>query len=93
MGLIVFADAIIGIKALKISKTPTAAKGHIIAAKIFFVLSVIAAISAAVTLFDGSAPIVDAILNLANSTLGAAVYLLFIRAAQAVRRDVLNEAK
>ena len=93
MGLIVFADVLIGLKALKVSKKPSADRGYITAAKVFFVMSVISAISAAVSLFDGSAPVVDAILNLANASLGAAVYVLFIKTANAVRRDVLNGQK
>lgn len=93
MGLLVFADVLIGMKALKVSKNPNTDKGYITAAKVFFVLSVISTISAVVSLFDGSTPIVDGILNLANAALGAAVYVLFVKAAQAVRRDVLNETK
>ena len=93
MGLLVFADVLIGIKALKVSKNPSADKGYITAAKVFFVMSVVSAISAFFTFFDGSAPIVDAILNFASAALSAAVYVLFVRAAQAVRRDVLNGEK
>lgn len=93
MGLLVFADVLIGIKALKISKKTTADKGYITAAKVFCVISIISAISAFVTLFDSSAPIVDTILNLANAVLDACVYILFIKAAQAVRQDVLNGAE
>jgi hypothetical protein len=93
MGLLVLADILIGLKALKVSKKPNADRGYITAAKVFFVMSVISAISAAVTLFDGSAPIVDAILNFANASLGAAVYVLFVKAANAVRRDVLGGGK
>lgn len=93
MGLLVFADVLLGIKALKISKKPIADKGYITIAKVFFVLSMIATVSNAVTLFGGNAPIADAILNFANSALGATVYFLFIKAAQAVRQDVLNQAK
>ena len=93
MGLIVFADVLIGWKALKVSKTPNADKGYITAAKVFFVMSVISAISHAVTLFQGSAAVVDTVLNLVNAILGAVVYVLFVKAAQAVRQDVLNGAK
>lgn len=93
MGLIVFADVLIGVKALKVSKAPNADKGYITAAKVFFVMSVIAAISHAVNLFQGSAAVVDTVLNLVNAVLGAVVYVLFVKAAQAVRRDVLNGAK
>ena len=93
LGLLVLADVFIGIKALKVSKNPNTDKGYIIAAKVFFVMSVISAISAAVTLFDSSAPVVDAILNFASAALSAAVYVYFIMAAEAVRRDVLNGVK
>lgn len=93
IGLFVFADVLIGIKALKVSKNPSADKGYITAAKVFFVMSVISAISAFVSFFDGSVHIVDAILNFANAALGAGVYVLFVKAAQAVRRDVLNGEK
>ena len=90
MGLLVFADVLIGLKALKVSKNPNTDKGYITAAKVFLVLSVVSAISAFGSLFNGSTPIVNAILNVANASLGAAVYVLFIKAALAVRRDVLN---
>lgn len=89
-GLLVFADVLIGLKALKVSKTPNADKGYITAAKVFFVMSVIATVSAIISLFDKSAPVIDTLLNCANSALGAVVYALFIKSAQAVRRDVLN---
>lgn len=93
MGLLVFADVLIGMKALKVSKTPNADKGYITAAMVFFVMSIIAAVSAFASFFDGNTPIVDAILNFANAALGAVVYFLFIKAAQAVRQDVLNVEK
>ena len=93
MGLLVFADVLIGIKALKISKKTGTDKGYITAAKVFFVMSVISAVSAFLTFFDGSTPIVDAILNFANAALSAVVYVFFVKAAQAVRRDVLDGEK
>jgi uncharacterized membrane-anchored protein len=92
-GLLVFADALLGVKALKVSANPNTDNGYIIVAKVFFVLSVIATISAVVGLFDGNAPIIDTILDLVSSVLGALVYILFVRAAQAVRQDALNAAK
>ena len=93
LGLLVFADVLIGIKALKVSENPTADKGHIIAAKVFFVISVISTVSAFSMFFDSNAPIVDSILNFANAALSAVVYIFFIKAAQAVRLDVLNGVK
>ena len=93
MLLLVFADAFIGIKGMKVSKNPSADKGYIIAAKVFFVISVIAVVSAIFSLFDGNSPIVDTIINLVNSALDAVVYILFVKAAYAVRSDVLSREK
>ena len=91
LAFIVLADVIIGIKALKVSKNPTADKGHIVAAKVFFVLSVIAAVAALISIFGATKDsIVDCILNLSSSTLGACIYVIFIKAATAVRKDVLD---
>ena len=93
LGLLVFADVLIGIKALKVSKNPNTDKGYITVAKVFFVMSVIATVSSIFPFFDANAPIVDTILTFANAALDAVVYVLFIKAAQAVRRDVLNGVK
>ena len=91
LAFIVLADVIIGIKALKVSKNPTADKGHIVAAKVFFVLSVIAAVAALISIFGATKDSIDdCILNLSSSTLDACVYVIFIQAATAVRKDVLN---
>ena len=90
MGLLCIADALVGIKALKVSAAPNADKGHITAAKVLFVFNVISAIGAVIVLTDGNGQIVDKILNLANAVLGAVIYLYFIKAAKAVRQDVLN---
>lgn len=92
MALLVFADALIGLKALKVSKNPSAAKGYITVAKIFFVLSLIATVSAAVTLIKGNADMIKSILNLANTVLSVAVYFIFIKSATAVRNDFINGA-
>ena len=91
--LIVFADVLIGIKALKVSANPNTDKGYITAAKVFFVVSVVATGSAIFSLFEGNAPTVDSIINLVNSALSAVVYVYFIKAATAVREDVLKGAK
>ena len=93
VGLIVVADVFIGIKALKVSKNNSADKGHITASKVFFVLSVIAAISAVVSLIDGSASIIDGIINLAESTLGACIYLYVVKIGNAFRQEVLHSAE
>ena len=89
MGLIVFADVILGIKALKVSEKPNADKGYIIVAKVFFVVSVLAVISIISTLVTGGGSLIDNILNLISTAMSIIVYVLFIRSAQAVRKDVL----
>ena len=90
MSLLSFADAFVGIKALKVSAKPTAENGYIIAAKVFFVFSVLSVIAGIIVLTDGNGQIVDKIINLANAVLSVVIYVYFIKAAQAVRRDVLN---
>lgn len=90
MGLIIFADVLLGIKALKVSKNPNKDKGYITVAKVFFVLSIIATLSAILALIEGNAPVVDNILNLVNSALSVTIYVSFIKHAQAVRADVIN---
>ena len=89
--LLVAADVLLGIKALKVSKTPNADKGYITAAKVFLVLSVISTISHINTLIGGNALIVDTVLNVVNAVLNVCIYALFIKAANAVRKDVLGE--
>lgn len=91
MMILVAGDVLLGIKALNISKAPTAKKGYIIFAMIFLVLSVISTVSHLETLFAGRAPIVEGILNVLSPALSICVYVLFIKAANAVRNDVLRE--
>ena len=87
--ILVAADVLLGIKALKVSKNPNASKGYIIVAMVFLALSIISTISHVNGLIGGNANIVDAVLNVANSALNVCIYVLFIKAANAVRRDVL----
>ena len=93
MVLLIAADAFIGIKALKVSAKPTADKGYITVAKVFFVLSIIATIANLFGLFNKSTDIVNAILSFVNTALNVAVYFYFIKSAQAVRKDFLNGVK
>ena len=90
MCVLTFADAFIGFKALKVSANPTAESGYIIAAKIFFVLTVIGFVSAFGGLFDGNGLIVDKILNVVNLAIDVVAYIFFIKAAHAVRQDVIS---
>lgn len=92
-GLLVVADVLLGVKALKVSKTPDASKGYIVIAQIFLIMSCIATISNSITVFIGGPSTVDACLNVANSTLNVCIYTLFVTAAKAVRKDVLDEKK
>ena len=90
---LVAADILLGIKALKVSKTPNASKGYIIVAMVFLALSIISTFSQVNGLISGNADVVDAVLNVANSALNVCIYVLFIKAANAVRKEVLNAEK
>ena len=93
MAILVAVDVLLGIKALKVSKTPNAKKGYIIVAMVSLVLSIISTISHVNGLIGGNANVVEAVLNVANSALNVCIYVLFIKAANAVRKDVLSGKK
>ena len=90
MMILALSDALIGLKGLKVSREPNADKGYIVVAKIFFVLNIFAVISSVTSLINNTTPIIDGILSLANTVLDVIVYALFIKAATAVRRDVIK---
>lgn len=90
MVIIIFADVLLGIKALKVSKNPNKDKGYITVAKVFFVLSILSTVFSVVSLINGKADTVDNIISLANAALNVIVYFSFIKHAQAVRTDVIN---
>lgn len=88
------ADAFLGIKAIKVSKNPTASKGYITIAKVFLVLlCVITVYHIIMTIVGGRAAAVVSGINLANSALNIFIYNWFIKSAEDVRKDVLNETK
>ena len=89
--LLILAEAMIGFKGLKASRQPSAAKGYITAAKVFFVLSVLGTVSAVAGLFDKPVDMFDAIITLVNVVLDVVVYFLFIKAAKAVRAEFMAE--
>ena len=60
--ILIIAQILIAANGIKNSVNPTANKGYITAAKVFFIISIISAISAFLSFFDGNAPIVDSIL-------------------------------
>ena len=91
MMILALSDALIGLKGLKVSREPNADKGYIVVAKIFFVLNVFAVISSVASLINNTTPIIDGILSLANTVLDVIVYALFIKAATAVRRDLIKK--
>ena len=93
LGLLVFADILIGIKAMKVSKNPTASKGYIVVAKIFLVVTCIAAIFGIINVFGGTSSAIDSGMDLAKTALDICIYSLFVQSADAVRKDVLNEKK
>ena len=80
----------LGIKALKVSKNPTADKGYIIVTMVFLVLSALSVIACVVALFDAT-DIFGKILDLLLAVATSAIYFLFVQAANAVRNDVINE--
>ncbi len=90
MAILAFSDAFIGFKGLKVSSKPNTDKGYIVVAKIFFVLNIIAVISSVLSLINNTTPIVDGILNLANTVLDTIIYAIFIKAATAVRKDAIK---
>lgn len=89
------AQVAIALKGMKIAENPTSEKGHITAAKVFFVVSVIGVISTVVTLFDSgkTVDVIDTVLTLANAVIDVCVFALFIKAAKAVRQSVLDLEK
>ena len=93
LSLLVMADVFLGIKAIKVSKNPTASRGYIIVAFIFLVIVAIAIISNAISVFSGHGSVFDSSLNLGNTALSAFIYAWFIGNAEAVRKDVLNGEK
>lgn len=97
IGIIVFsviltaAQILIGAKGLKVSKTPSAAKGYITAAKIFLVLNVIGVVGSVSTLVQGEySDLFDAILSMIIVALDVFVYAIYIKVANAVRKDFLK---
>ena len=89
MVFLALAEAFIGIEGLKISREPDDSKGHIIASKIFLVINGIAVVSLVVSLINNEAPVVDTVLTLANTVLDIVFYVLFIKAANAVREEYI----
>ena len=87
--LLVSADVLLGMKALKISQTPKTDKGYITVAMFFLVMSAISTILQISSLINGNAPVVEVVLNLVSSALNVCIYVMFIKAANAVRREVL----
>ena len=91
MSLFVVADVLLGLKAIKVSKKPTASRGYIIVAFIFCILGAIAVISNAISVFSGNGSIFDSSLNMGTTALSVCIYAWFISSASAVRKDVLDE--
>jgi hypothetical protein len=94
MLLIAGADIFLGVKAIKVSKKPNASKGYIIVAKVFTILTCIAVISNIISMFTGNAAsAVDGGVNMASYALSLIIYSFFIKSAEAVRNDYINETK
>ena len=93
MAILVGADIILGIKAIRVSKKPTASRAYIIVAFIFCLMGAVAIISNAISIFSGSGAILDASLNAGSTILSVFVYAWLINNAEAVRKDVLSGKK
>ena len=88
------ADILLGVKAIKVSKNPDASKGYITVAKIFTILTCIAVVCNIISMFTGNATsAVDGGVNLASYSLTLIIYSSFIKSAEAVRNDYINETK
>ena len=91
---LILSQVAIGCKGLNVSQKPTSDKGYIVAAKIFFALSIIAAISAIFSIVGAkNGYVIDTILRFVSAALDVAIYGMFIKAANDVRRDVIAETK
>lgn len=93
MALLVAADIFLGIKGMKVSANPTAKKGYITVAKVFMIMTCFAVISHAINIFGGKASALDSGMNLASAALSICIYVLFVNAAEAVRKDVIEGKK
>ena len=91
MIVLALSDAFIGLKGLKVSREPNADKGYIVAAKVFLVINIFAAVSAAFALTDKNTFMVDGLLRLACAVADVIVYICFIKAAMAVRQDAIEK--
>lgn len=88
------ADILLGVKAIKVSKNPDASKGYITVAKIFTILTCIAVICNIISMFTGNATsAVDGGVNLCSYSLTLIIYSSFIKSAEAVRNNYINETK
>lgn len=88
--LIIGAQLLIGLKGLKISSNPSAKKGHITAAKVFLVLSLLGAVSLVSSFFNSNADVLDTIVSICNAVLNVCCYTLFIKYANAVRQEAIK---
>ena len=89
MAALTFSSAFVGFKGLKVARIPNADKGYIVVAKVFLVLSIIAAVSFFAGFFDSKVDVAETIINFANIVVDICAYILFIKAANAVRADFL----
>ena len=89
MAVLTLSDAFIGIKGLKVARNPVADKGYITAAKVLFVLSILAFALHVSAYFEGSADVVQNTLTVVNTGLDVVVFAILIKVANAVRAEAL----
>ena len=89
--VLILAQIAIGWIGLKVSRNPVANKGYITAAKVFFVLNIIATICVVIVLISsGSNQLFNNILSLLCAVADVLIYYYFIKSAKAVRQSVLE---
>ena len=89
--ILIVAQILIALNGIKNSNNPTANKGYITAAKVFFALNLLGAISYFVSMFNMNAETAfDIVLAFASAACNVAAYAYFIKYANAVRNETLR---
>ena len=89
--ILIIAQILIAANGIKNSVNPTANKGYITAAKVFFALNLLGAISYFVSMVNMNAETAfDIVLAFASAACNVAAYAYFIKYANAVRNETLR---
>lgn len=85
-------DIYVGVKGLKAAKEPVKTKGHIVWAKVLFVLSAIAAITSFIEVFKSTDLIMD-IIYICDMVINVVLYYTYIKHATILRNASTSENK